>query len=240
MSGYGEADAVLGVVGGMGPLASAEFVRSIYRLSGCRREQDMPRVLLDSDAGFPDRTTAIRAGRSLEITRRLEDRLGGLLDLGATRVVIVCLTAHHFLPMVAPALRTRLVSLVDVTVEELRRRDGRFLMLCTEGTARARIFQEAVGWSSVADRVRFPACEDQALIHRMIYQMKIHGPAPSVLRSVAELRDRYRCTGVVGGCTEFHLVSGELVAQCGQAWVVDALLTIATDPVRVGPTVPTR
>jgi aspartate racemase len=224
---------VIGVVGGMGPLASAEFVRNIYRFRDCGREQDMPRVLLDSDAGFPDRTAAIKAGRISEIATILSQRLRGLLGIGATRLVIACFTAHHFLPAVDPAVRARLVSLVDVAVDELAGLDGRFLMLCTEGTAQAGVFQSAAGWPLVADRVVFPAVEDQAVVHGLIYHMKINGPTPTVVRSVDELRARYGCAGVIGGCTEFHLVSGELVARYGQHRVVDALRTIATHPDRM-------
>jgi aspartate racemase len=226
---------VIGVLGGMGPLASAEFVRNIYRFSECRREQDMPRVLLDSDAGFPDRTSAIKAGRVSEIATIMSQRLHGLLTIGATRLVIACFTAHHFLPAVDPVACARLVSLVDVAIHELAGLDGRFLMLCTEGTAEARVFQGAADWPLVADRVAFPAVEDQAAVHRLIYHMKTNGPTATVVRSVDELRVRYGCAGVVGGCTEFHLISGELVARYGPRRVVDALRTLATHPDRLTP-----
>ena len=48
---------VLGVVGGMGPLASAEFVKTIYEYGLNRREQESPSVVLVSDPTFPDRTS---------------------------------------------------------------------------------------------------------------------------------------------------------------------------------------
>jgi aspartate racemase len=224
---------VLGVLGGMGPLASAEFVRNIYRFGHPDREQDMPRVLLDSDAAVPDRTAAIRSGRHAEITALLEERLRGLLELGATRIVIACFTAHAFLPAVDPAVRAHVRSIVDITLDELGHREGRFLMLCTEGTTQSRIFQNAPGWPMVADRVVYPSTDDQAKVHRLIYQMKIHGSQPAVLRTMDELRHRYGCTGVIGGCTEFHLVSAELIAKHGRESVIDALHTIAVDPERI-------
>ena len=53
---------VLGVVGGAGPLASAEFIKTIYECSLGEREQEAPVVLLYSDPTFPDRTEALLAG----------------------------------------------------------------------------------------------------------------------------------------------------------------------------------
>ncbi|AEW95034.1 MULTISPECIES: aspartate/glutamate racemase family protein [Streptomycetaceae] len=220
---------VLGVLGGMGPLASAEFVRTLYACQPAGPDQSRPRVLLDSDPAFPDRTEAIRTGRTAEMTGRLELRLAELLDRGADQLVVVCYTAHHFLALVDPALRARLVSLVEVTAAQLLRTTGRFLLLATEGTRRAGIFDRAPGWADVAHRVVLPAPADQERVHRLIYRMKTYGPLPDeALPLVEELRQAYDCAGVVLGCTEFHLVSDRLTARYGPARTVDALRTVAT------------
>ncbi|WP_327688682.1 aspartate/glutamate racemase family protein [Streptomyces tubercidicus] len=220
--------AVLGVLGGMGPLASAEFLRTLYAGEWHGPEQSRPRVLLDSDPAFPDRTEAIRQGRAREMTERLEDRLSQLLERGADQVVVVCFTAHHFLPLVDPALRGRVVSLVETTAAELAGATGRFLMLSTEGTRRARIFESQPGWDAVAPRVVRPDEDDQARVHHLIYRMKRHGPLPhEALPEVARLMRRHDCTGVILGCTEFHLVSRELTKRYGPARTVDALRTLA-------------
>ena len=55
---------ILGVVGGMGPLASAEFVKTIYEHSLGEREQASPTVLMHSDPTFPDRTQLLPCGRT--------------------------------------------------------------------------------------------------------------------------------------------------------------------------------
>ncbi|MGP3998632.1 aspartate/glutamate racemase family protein [Streptomyces sp. 8N706] len=219
---------VLGVLGGMGPLASAEFLRTLYAREWAGPEQSRPRVLLDSDPAFPDRTEAIRQGRVREMTERLEARLAELLARGASQVVVVCFTAHYFLHRLDPALRARVVSLVESTTAELTGTTGRFLLLSTEGTRRARIFEEAPGWDAVAHRVVRPDEDDQALVHRLIYRMKRHGPLPGeTLPQVERMRQAYGCSGLVLGCTEFHLVSRELTARYGEDRTVDALRTLA-------------
>ncbi|WP_248959195.1 aspartate/glutamate racemase family protein [Sphaerisporangium perillae] len=218
---------VLGVLGGMGPLASAEFLKTLYHANLRSYEQDMPRVLLDSDPGFPDRTQAVDGPGAQEIGDRLTLRLGDLLARGATRLVMACFTAHHFLPLVDPAVRRRLTSLVDVTLTELDHAEGRFLLLCTEGTRRARIFENAPLWDRVAGRVALPGELDQELVHRMVYRMKRHGALGDIAPAVDRLRARYGCSGVILGCTEFHLVADRLVALRGEGNVIDALRAIA-------------
>lgn len=225
--------AALGVLGGMGPLASARFVSNLYELNPAGREQDLPRVLLDSDPAMPDRTAAILTGRTEEVADRLSTRIRGLLTMGATRVVVPCFTAHHFLPLIDPRLRALVVSLVDVTIGEVNRAQRPLLMLSTAGTRSARIFERAQGWSSVADRVVLPDAEDQEKIHRLIYQIKRQGASSTVLTEIDALRRRSQCTGVIAGCTEFHLVSRDLVGAYGAANVVDALLSVAAGVRRV-------
>ena len=67
---------VLGVLGGMGGLASAEFVKTIYELSGAEShlEQDEPALVMYSDPAFPDRTEAFLRGETQLI-------LTGLIDI---------------------------------------------------------------------------------------------------------------------------------------------------------------
>ncbi len=219
---------VLGLLGGMGPLASAEFLRTLYATRWEGPEQGRPRVLLDSDPAFPDRTEAIRLGRVMEMTGRLETRIRSLVAGGADQVVVVCFTAHHFLGLIDPALRAVVVSLVETTVHQLALVPGRFLMLSTEGTERARIFENAPGWDALAHRVVRPTADDQGAVHELIYRMKHEGPLPrAALSLVGRLLPQYACTGVVLGCTEFHLVSGALAARYGQGRVIDPLRTLA-------------
>ena len=57
---------VLGIVGGLGPMASAEFLKTVYEYGIGENEQDAPIVLMYSDPTFPDRTESFLAGESIE------------------------------------------------------------------------------------------------------------------------------------------------------------------------------
>ncbi|MEO3778891.1 amino acid racemase [Micromonospora sp. B11E3] len=228
--------AVLGIVGGMGPYASAEFLLTVYREASLRStsgvEQALPRCLLDSDPTFPDRTEAIRQGRYLEMTERLRSRIRGLLSQGASRVVLTCVTAHHFAAGLEPELRRPLISLVDVIVDELRALepvDGKLLMLATRGTRTARIFDRSPRWPSVADRVVMPGAAAQATVHQLLYRLKQGTVTEDLLRQVEQLADQHGCGGVIAGCTEAHMLTRSLRARPGARLVVDPLDAIAVN-----------
>src|SRR4051794_23649290 len=76
---------VLGIVGGLGPLASAEFLKTIYKQSPREREQEAPRVLLYSDPTFLDRTEALLNGSDSQLLDQLVEALTRLRHIGASR-----------------------------------------------------------------------------------------------------------------------------------------------------------
>lgn len=224
---------VLGVLGGMGPLASAAFVRNVYELNCTDAEQQMPRLLLHSDPTVPDRSQAIAQGREQEVVDALERGLRCLVHAGATRTIVACMTAHHFLDRIAPELRANVVSLVDIVVRTLAVSDHRrHLMLASSGSRASLLYERAANWDLAAAKVVMPQPADQQLIHELVYLVKRADLAAeeTVLRTVDELLIRYGCTGIVLGCTEFHLCSRQLKKRYGDDAIIDALYAVAADP----------
>ncbi|MFC7219629.1 aspartate/glutamate racemase family protein [Streptomyces polyrhachis] len=221
----------LGVLGGMGPAASAGFLQTVYETAaeqaGSFSEQALPRCLLDSDPAFPDRTEAIRAGGEAEFTRRLSSRLAGLEALGATCIVVACVTAHHFLHRLEPARRARVISLVDVIIDELEALGGdeRLLLVATHGTREARILEQAGRWPAVAHRVVFPRPQAQEVLHRLLYRLKGEPVTDELAARFTEIAAEHGCQGLIAGCTEVHLLTRRLRGSGPR--IVDPLLTIA-------------
>ncbi|MEU7568990.1 aspartate/glutamate racemase family protein [Streptomyces fradiae] len=201
---------LVGVVGGMGPLASTELLRSVYLPAGARPEQEAPRVLLWSDPAVVDRTEAIGTGRLDALREAVERAVRGLVAAGAERIVVACVTAHRVLGDLPPDLLARCVSLVDVVHAELARTARPHLLLCTEGTARAGLLT-----TGPHDAVRHLVPlrpDDQQALHREVYRLKAGGDP---LRTVAFLRaalPRYGVRDYVAACTELHLVTQAITA----------------------------
>lgn len=200
---------VFGVLGGMGPLSSAEFLRTVYEyaLRDCEREQDTPAVVLYSDPAFPDRTEAFLAAGEEDVLARLNEALRHLYALGATRVVICCMTIHYLLPRVPDELRGRVVSLPEIISSELRRRGGRHLLLCSTGTRKLGLFERQPGWDSVATSVVLPDAEEQERLHRLIYELKKDRAVGEALEFLEWLMDRHQVTSFIAGCSEIHMLA---------------------------------
>lgn len=197
-----------GIVGGMGPLASAEFVKTVYELSLEGPEQQAPALLLYSDPSVPDRTDAFIAGRSQAVLDRLTEALGHLRRMGATRTVICCVTAHYLLPRLPAAERAPLVSLLDVLADALESRPGRHLLLCTTGTRRLRLFEQHPRRKLFAARLVLPDDEDQERIHHdFIYPLKRNPDLRALTPVLEPMLDRYGADSFAAGCTEIHLLA---------------------------------
>lgn len=138
------------------------------------------------------------------------------------------MTAHRLLPEVPEPLRARVVSLLDLVIDEIRGTSGRYVLLATHGTRLARIFECHPRWDEVAGRVRFLDEKDQHCLHESVYRLKQNVPvepliswleslpgntaskvsssaAPSFTSSTA----RSRAATVVGRCCTSSILSSQ-------------------------------
>jgi aspartate racemase len=223
----------LGVVGGMGPLASAEFLKTIYECSRGEREQEFPAVLVYSDPGFPDRTSAFRDGRDDEVLAPLMLAFDRLLGMGATKLVMCCMTSHHLLPRIPPPVRGRLISLLDIIFEQLSRTEGRHLLICSSGTRELRLFEKHSRWEFFKSRVVLPDEAEQHIIHRdLIYPIKKNPDTREVLPILEALMTKYKTDSFITGCSEIHLVAKQLVFSGGNRRgysCIDPLMILARE-----------
>jgi aspartate racemase len=107
----------LGVLGGMGPAASAEFLRLLAAAAPAAADQEHPRVLMLSDTAIPDRTAAI-LGDGADPTPYIKAGLLTLTHWGADVLAMPCNTAHVFIEDILPTLPAPLIHIVDATLRE--------------------------------------------------------------------------------------------------------------------------
>jgi aspartate racemase len=221
---------ILGIIGGMGPLASAEFIKTIYEHGRVKCEQDFPKVLMYSDPTFPARTQAFLSGEYEVILKKLIEEMRCLCYLGATKLIICCLTIHYLLPMLPTELRRKLVSLIDIIMVEVSTIRKKQLVICSTGTNKLRLFQSHELWETCKDYLIFPNEEDQNIINRdLIDRVKINA-APAELIPLLELMlTKYRVDSFIAACTEVHLLakSPELAVRNKRYECVDPLTVIA-------------
>jgi aspartate racemase len=221
---------ILGVVGGMGPLASSEFVKTIYEYSLKEREQDSPVVFLYSDPTFPDRTEELLAGNGNALLEQLIIALRRVRETGASKVVICCVTLHHLLPALPDDLRSSIISLVDVILDGVVKSRQRHLLLCTTGARELGLFQAHARWRQAEDYIILLDESDQRLIHSgIIYQIKKNRDLRELIPLLHQLLSKYGSNSFIAGCTELHLLVKHLAASEGDFGCVDPLDMIARE-----------
>lgn len=220
---------LVGIVGGMGPLASTELLRTVYQCGDGRSEQETPRVLLWSDPAVVDRTEAIGRGDLEPLYRAVENAVRGLVNAGAERVVVACVTAHKVLGELPPELLARCASLVDIVHQELIRAARPHLLLCTRGTAQAGILTSGPYADRAVRHLVMLAPEDQEALHREVYRVKRGGDPLRTARFLRETLPRYGVRSFVAACTELHLVTRAIAATGGpgELRAMDPLTVVA-------------
>jgi aspartate racemase len=216
-----------GILGGIGPLSSAEFLKTIYEYGprAGAREQEAPGVVLYSDPSFPDRTSAFLAGAGEVVRAQLVEALTLLTRLGADRVVICCMTMHHLLPELPDGLKSRVVSLLDVTYGRLEESRRRHLVLCSTGTLKLRLYQRHPRWPAVEDFVVFPDAADQDRLHELIYELKLNRAVHETCGFVEALLKKYGTGSFVVGCSEIHMLAKHFFQDAARRGAYDC-----TDP----------
>ena len=201
-------EAMLGVLGGMGPLASAEFMRRLTLLTPAVRDQDHVPAVLWSDPRVPDRSAARLAGGEDPLPALLRG-IRGLEAAGCGAFAIPCNTAHGWFDAMQAATRLPILHIVDAAAAELARlgvAGGRIGVMGTAGTLAMRLYQDrldARGYDCLV-----PTQEEmQALVSPAVAEVKANRVAEAY-QPLAEAASRLVARGaraVVLGCTEIPL-----------------------------------
>ncbi len=219
---------VLGVLGGMGPLASAHFMLRLTLLTPAERDQDHIPAVLWSDPRVPDRTAARLAGGEDPLPWLLRG-IRGLEAAGAGAIAIPCNTAHGWFGAMQAATRLPILHIVDAAAAGLRRAGlahGRIGVMGTAGTLAMRLYQERLDGLGYECLVPTPE-EMAALVSPGIALVKgnrvaeAHGP---LAEAAAALASR-GAAAVVLGCTEIPL--GILAGPALPFPVVDTIDALA-------------
>lgn len=199
---------MLGVLGGMGPLASAQFMLRLTLLTPAERDQDHIPAVLWSDPRVPDRTAA-RLGRGEDPLPVLLRGLRGLEAAGCGAIAIPCNTAHGWFAPMQAATALPILHIVDAAAAELRRLgvpDGPVGVMGTAATLEMGLYQDRLG--ALGYQCLLPSEAEMATqVTPAIAEVKAnrvaeaHAPLAAVARALVARGAR----AVVLGCTEIPL-----------------------------------
>jgi aspartate racemase len=206
---------VLGIIGGMGPMASAVFYDMISSKTDASCDQENLNLILLSHAGMPDRTRAILSKDEAQIeavrSKLYADAIF-LQNAGCTAIAVTCNTAHYFVNMIEDELDIPFIHLIRETAEAVASEFGakKVAVLATDGTIETRLYQDELSKRGV---IAFtPKAEVQALVMHEIYEcIKSGKPADEeIWEKIEEYVKAEGCEAAVLACTELSVVRKEL------------------------------
>ncbi|HEX3673148.1 MAG TPA: amino acid racemase [Rhizomicrobium sp.] len=110
---------VVGVIGGMGPEATVDFLRRIVAATPAADDGDHIHVLVDNNPKIPSRIAALIEGHGEDPAPVLIAMAQGLERQGADFLTIPCNTAHYYLPVIARAVSIPVLDMIGLSVARL-------------------------------------------------------------------------------------------------------------------------
>jgi aspartate racemase len=135
---------MIGLLGGMGPAATLDFMAKLIRLCPAERDQDHLPLVIVSDPRVPDRVGPILHGRGESPIPAMLAGARALEGAGAEVIAIPCHTAHHWHDQLAAATRLPILHIVEAALAELGRVEvpaGPLGLLATAATLKAELYQ---------------------------------------------------------------------------------------------------
>ena len=216
---------MLGILGGMGPLATADFLRKLVEATPVTRDQDHLETITLCASAIPDRIAAME-GRGPDPLPAMIAGVRRLEAAGATRLAIPCNTAHHWCEGLQAATALPVLHIVDAVLAAMARRAvprGPVGLLATTGTLRAGLYPTRLAAHGYECR----PSPDPDEVMRAIGLVKANriGEAAVAFRRQVEGLLAAGCRQVVLACTEIPLALAE--ADDLQPVLIDATEALA-------------
>jgi aspartate racemase len=216
---------LIGVLGGMGPLATLDFLHKLLAATPAARDQDHVPTVVWNVPQIPDRQMALAGTGESPLPAMLEG-IERLNAAGATRIVIPCNTAHLWFDPMAAASRAPLVHIVDATLARLAAdaaRPGECVgLVATRGLLEGGLYQRRL----TEQRVPFVTSTDEELTE--LFTPGCYAIKRNELRAGGRLLEEAARRLLQRGATRLVLACTEV--PVGLAAVDSRLLAISIDP----------
>jgi aspartate racemase len=224
----------LGILGGMGPLATADFFRKLVERTPATCDREHIPVILSSVPQLPDRMDAIFKGGPTPV-RDLVQAIRTLRAAGAICIAMPCNTAHYWYDEIVKTCDVPFLHIVDaavVAVHEQMSAVRRVALLGTRGTLRAGFYQQRMADVGLAAFTCSEAAQN-TWIDPAIAAIKANrlDAAAVLVNRAAETLLQEGADAIVLACTELPLVLTRLDTHL-QSKCVDATLALADACVR--------
>lgn len=196
----------IGIMGGMGPLATVDLFQKIILATKAATDQEHIHILIDNDTAIPDRTAAILGlgpdpvPEMIRAARRLKEQ-------GADFLIVACNTAHFFLPEVEAQVKIPFINMLEETAAYCKKiKVDKAGLLATPGIYRSGIYHRA--FEKLGVGLMEPDDKQGEIVHQVIYEGVKAGKTDYNVRQFRDVLRQMQADGAdcfVLGCTEMPL-----------------------------------
>ncbi|MCL2767886.1 MAG: amino acid racemase [Synergistaceae bacterium] len=159
----------LGILGGMGPAATAEFLRLLAVYMPAELDQQHPIIYMLSDPTTPDRSAGI-FGQGEDPSPVIRKNLETLTSWGADVLAVPCNTAHYFIDKFKDELKIPLIHIIEATFSETMKLSSKAWLYSTLGTVRGNLYQNYA--QKIGFDLKIPAQETQEEVESVVRLVK--------------------------------------------------------------------
>ena len=194
----------IGILGGMGPLATADLFTKIVKMTKADCDNDHIRIYIDNNAQIKDRTAAILHGGPSPLPQLIES-VKKLEKMGADCIIMPCNTAHYFLQSLQIQTKVPFLSMIGQAVRVAKKRypGQKAGILATTGTLDAGVYSCAFNDEGVD--VVLPDEEQRKYLMSIIYDHVKAGIMPTDPQPFIDVLEEMKSRGAgyfILGCTE--------------------------------------
>ncbi len=216
---------VLGIIGGVGPLATMLLGEMIVKRTKAQTDQQHVNMVITNNTSIPDRTTYILdRSKSNPVPVMISDAIK-LKSIGAEVLAVPCNTAHSFYQDIQEGASMQVLHMINETAKRASQIGAKKVgILATTGTLTTSVYQLACQHAGVQPIV--PDEETQELVMSVIYDDVKAGRPVDFLKwqQIMNKFDELGCDRIILGCTELSIVKKELNLD---DMYIDSLMVLA-------------
>lgn len=195
----------LGVIGGMGPLATVNFYEKIVLNTDAHKDNEHINLIVLNHSTMPDRTKCIIENRKAEFLDAIRKDFETLEKIGVNTVAIPCNTSHYFYDEFKNFTNLKIINMIEETILEIKDRGiKKIAVFGTLGTLNSKVYEKYADKYGV--EVKEISLEDKNSVMDIIYNIKETNNLENT--DFIEILNRYCDDETIGiiACTELSLL----------------------------------
>lgn len=220
----------VGVIGGLGPLATSYFMTLVINNTKAEKDQDHIDMVVLNHATTFDRTDYIMGVSSNNPAKTLIEDAKLLQSIGCKFLVMPCNTAHYFYDEITKNVDIDFLNIVECSINKIKIENAKVGVMATDGTLKAKTYQNAI--ESKKMKYFTPSDYIQKKIMDFIYNGVKKGKKVSRdnFMSVINYFFENGCDYIIVGCTELSVIYTDLKIKDNR--IIDSLTILAKETIK--------